>query len=712
MSFLDGNKLLGFEYPITETGNLPDTVPVFRNGIKLRDYQQLLLQALLEVEDKQYMIVQSNKFANVTASKVIVETSAVILSEKPGAGKTIIILALIMARPIPTAWPTNINIFKNNWDINTPNTDGLFKLEVLCKYNSAVIRPNLVIVGSNVLIQWENTIKKYTLLSCFTIVNYYSLQIFEQLYKQGKIDNYDIVLLKNWIVTNTNGTCTNSIVKLQNITLDRCWSRVIYDDFDTLKIPASVHIVNSLFSIYVSTTKYEQYSANYKYNNNTTCTSCINEARPYFKAILRDKILNTNFKLLCAPGLVDNSLCIPIIEYYFYTYKNPNDTFLNIMGQMGNNEVTQILEMINGDAMDTAANMLGITSRNVADIFKKVLDVNYNKYNKYIKHAQYTQDIIDIVSKLPMGRCNVNMTLLHNAIESKTMPRFEYQSPALIKTLQDIQEKLKVDAAKYGKALNRVIENLREDMCQICNGDLVDTSILIMRCCGLILCCECGVKGNKFNISANGKATTIKGKCANCMSNIFIDKDLIFLDRGFDLESILDISYSNITSVDTCQSVLPQVSGKMDALINIIRGVRIESAVRKNIFIKNLISGTVDIPYSGLCKVVVFANYNETISKIQDTLQNANIQYVRLMGAATTKANIIYTFETTNCVLLINASQDCAGINIPFCTDIIFFHKIYDKHIETQVIGRGQRIGRKGNLRVHYLTYTFEDVKT
>ncbi len=107
-------------------------------------------------------------------------------------------------------------------------------------------------------------------------------------------------------------------------------------------------------------------------------------------------------------------------------------------------------------------------------------------------------------------------------------------------------------------------------------------------------------------------------------------------------------------------------------------------------------------------KVLVFANYNETLNLIEDALATNEIAYLRLGGTAQDKAKTIEKFRQSGRVLLINSREQCAGMNLEFATDLVYFHKILNKHLEAQVAGRGQRIGRKYNLRIHYLSYKNE----
>ena len=48
-----------------------------------------------------------------------------------------------------------------------------------------------------------------------------------------------------------------------------------------------------------------------------------------------------------------------------------------------------------------------------------------------------------------------------------------------------------------------------------------------------------------------------------------------------------------------------------------------------------------------------------------------------------------------------------SGLNLQDATDIIITHKISDD-VKTQIIGRAHRMGRKGDLNVHYIAFENE----
>jgi hypothetical protein len=58
--------------------------------------------------------------------------------------------------------------------------------------------------------------------------------------------------------------------------------------------------------------------------------------------------------------------------------------------------------------------------------------------------------------------------------------------------------------------------------------------------------------------------------------------------------------------------------------------------------------------------------------------------------------------------LLINSKQKCAGLDLQFATDLVYFHVISDENVESQVAGRIQRLNRQFNGRIHYLMFRNE----
>ena len=108
-------------------------------------------------------------------------------------------------------------------------------------------------------------------------------------------------------------------------------------------------------------------------------------------------------------------------------------------------------------------------------------------------------------------------------------------------------------------------------------------------------------------------------------------------------------------------------------------------------------------------KVILFSEYPRVYNEITDFMKAKAIGYTDLdagnekaMGQAIAK----YKEGDASVLLLYSAMFSC-GTNLENTTDIILLHKV-DKHIEDQIIGRGQRPGRTGPLRVFRLLHENE----
>ena len=81
------------------------------------------------------------------------------------------------------------------------------------------------------------------------------------------------------------------------------------------------------------------------------------------------------------------------------------------------------------------------------------------------------------------------------------------------------------------------------------------------------------------------------------------------------------------------------------------------------------------------------------------------IKWIELTGTSITKNKKLKSFKEGDIsVIFLNSRVNCAGINLEECTDIILYHDM-DYNVQTQIIGRANRIGRKINLTVHKFQY-------
>lgn len=108
-------------------------------------------------------------------------------------------------------------------------------------------------------------------------------------------------------------------------------------------------------------------------------------------------------------------------------------------------------------------------------------------------------------------------------------------------------------------------------------------------------------------------------------------------------------------------------------------------------------------------RFLVFADYDSTFSKIKSEFDSKNVKYGILKGSGAKIKAMIEDFKKGKItVLMLNAKNFGAGLNLQCATDIIMYHR-FNSTIEEQIIGRGQRIGRKSTLNVYYLIHDNEN---
>lgn len=748
-SFFTVQHYLDTQVELTEDFEVVDTPRAFKD-IELYPHQQTVVKALIDIEDRRVVTVNSGDYLDLGKGEIKIETSGVVLSEPFGTGKTIEILGWILERPIPKAMPTHVNsiVLKINEDrprrgYNTGVPKMPFKHEIVRRFigPDALIRPNLIVVGSSVLVQWENAVKSFTNLRVFSIGNYHQLQTFYKMYKEKTLKAFDVILLKNGVVTGNftlPGEASGdeksyrsllSVISL--ITAENCWSRVIYDDFDTIKIPPGSRAINALFSAYVSATTKEAPNVKSPVIKYKTLEDAIaSKGAASLNLVLRDRSLFTNFNIRNTKNFVEASTKIPTIKKFKYVYANPDDNYIRLLGAMGEQDANNIMEMLNGDAIGTAAAEMGIKTSSVADIFKRMLDKKYEKYmnDKYVLETiEKARGEVDSLEPHPENKRHTltDLDSFKSSIAKKTVPNFKFYSVELDRLLDEMDVEYRESMEQNGLAINRVIDNIKEQQCQVCCLPLESMDAFIVRCCGLIVCDVCGIKGNQIGkrYDYKLKANTICGSCANCKATVYPQTDLIFVDRNFDMEALLKAKGDEepAAAIEEAPAETPEAAPdtpaepqiknpKLKALRSIILTGTAEGAEVSDAKITHLLEGRIDIPQPADIdrKVLVFANFNETLNMVENFLVEQNIPFLRLGGTYRENAETVKKFKTYGKVLLINSQQHCAGINAQFASDLCYFHKITDSNIESQVCGRIQRIGRTCNAHVHYLAYNNE----
>lgn len=683
-------------------------------GLKLNlfPYQKKALKAMVDLENKRVLPLIAR------FSEYRIKFNAGVLSEPVGSGKTIISIALIVQQKMPRVLPdiaswklSSTTLEKKRDSLNTPKS-------IIRKEYKNILAPTLIFVSLTVLDQWINAIEKYTNLKYFAVKNVRDLRLLSKKIKSRQINDYDVVVIKNGKVNKMVSLPSDlevepknknaSVVYIYNIMTNfrnYCWARVINDDMDTNGLPSNACTVNALFTWYISSTKrYTRIrnmdTSSYKTTDDSMLYSNFSNGLLY-----TNKILFYNLNIRSDPTFVEASNNLGLPNFYAYTFKNPNDKYISLLNVLGDEKASQISEMLNSDAVESAAEVAGVKSSNAADIFQKMLGDKYNMYTKSVKMLRFI-DTIDDFTLLDM-KLNPDPTEKYgkkDLLELK-MPRYKYKNlTTLLRTsVEEFKEKKNIS----GLSIQRVKDNIKNGECPICDMEFRDaseeeTDIIILKCCSLIICSDCCFNGVFKNKQAS------RGICSRCRSTIDI-MGLIYIKGTFDLDTIVKYEFDEKKS-KKAGDVEKINQTKMDTVADIINGKTPPGEKKVQVVIHNLMGGKKTLPSQEIKKVLVFSNFNETLKKMAARLKKDEIKFWYLKGSNREISNISAEFEKYkgSCALLINSVTHCAGRNFQMCTDLVFMHVIHDKNIESQVAGRGQRLGRTSTLNIRYLLYENE----
>ena len=102
-------------------------------------------------------------------------------------------------------------------------------------------------------------------------------------------------------------------------------------------------------------------------------------------------------------------------------------------------------------------------------------------------------------------------------------------------------------------------------------------------------------------------------------------------------------------------------------------------------------------------KFILASQYSGGFDRIMRCLDRMEISYREISGHASTRKKIISQFNEGKIqVIFLGNLDSTAGVNLQAATDIIMYNNMSPAQ-RTQVIGRGNRVGRFGSLRVHTL---------
>ena len=289
-----------------------------------------------------------------------------------------------------------------------------------------------------------------------------------------------------------------------------------------------------------------------------------------------------------------------------------------------------------------------------------------NNYKEFIKDKEIDENADMVVNNYgnvfdtgDMDEINEEYKDLKEKFEyeKKIMETLNSKKYSLKKSLETIEENLKVVSGKYNDLKER-ISNISEKNCPVCLEQVEKPTMT--PCCKNIYCFSCLM----YTLQS------VK-QCAICRSKITPAQcTIIDNEHGKKKEE-----------EEKKETKLPKKINKLMELITTNNENK---------------------------RFLVFSSYEKSFDLIAEKLEENGISYSLLKGSTGHITNVIQDYKDNKFkVLLLNAKYFGSGLNLQMTSDIILYHRM-DKELEKQIIGRGQRLGREGTLRVHYLCHKNE----
>jgi hypothetical protein len=201
------------------------------------------------------------------------------------------------------------------------------------------------------------------------------------------------------------------------------------------------------------------------------------------------------------------------------------------------------------------------------------------------------------------------------------------------------------------------IEKAKEQTCPICYCDVQNPAVT--PCCQQLFCFPCLCEALK-RVAA----------CPLCRTRIA------------DLKEIQVVGTPSESAAES-EKPLPEKLPKKDAFVK---------------FVKE----------NPTAKILLFSGYDATFSGLESRLTEENIKHSTVNGSNARINKLLREFNEGNYnVLFLNARNMGTGLNIESASHVVLFHRMAAE-LESQIIGRAMRLGRKEPLTVVHLLHDTE----
>lgn len=294
---------------------------------------------------------------------------------------------------------------------------------------------------------------------------------------------------------------------------------------------------------------------------------------------------------------------------------------------------------------------------------KKRLDDEMDKINIYKSDIDYYQGKIDVYIDETNTNVDIDIELFKTKVT--TLKR------QLTIHKKNYDEYLRT--YNYLKScINSLLDKSETITCPICLDDIDQNNITITKC-GHKFCWDCIYQTHHVQSSSNNNNNGLI-KCPTC-NTMMTNKEIYLLNKKDNNKVVSDL----------------------DEIVNDVKSTKIGNIIY---FLKTSLEKN--------DKVILFSQWDELLHKIGNILVNHNINIVYCNGSVYQRKKAISNFsKNPNInVILLSSRNAASGINLTVANKIILLEPIYGNkeyryNIESQAVGRADRIGQKNDIKVY-----------
>ncbi len=522
-------------------------------------------------------------------------------------------------------------------------------------------------------------------------------------------------------------------------------ARVVIDDFDSVKARPDCRIPAAGFVYFVSATR-RQTPARWAVD---TTPRPVGEflrgltplSTPLTAHALND-VLNNTLRLTCEAGYARASIAMPAPLWRRVVIIGGAAAV--VMRALGAPE--DALEAVNAGAIGAAAGRLHVAADTLGGLLRACLG----------RHAEMVGFVRRAVARLELAAAAPPRAARPDAEpfgidEYETAEEEEAAAmlgdlrarrravayPALHARLVERKAELK----QYEVTLGRMRDNIREGECAVCHLDFEPgLPVHIMAdCCQIVLCDHCMTSavvarkicpncmrpmqrpvrvGPEVDLLAAlsdeqvrrelGDGTPADGNVMSAAAAAAADDE--DADSDDDAAAQAQAAAALISSVGLGRVIEELREAANWRLLALVRLVAQDEAPEFQVddgcapYVANLLVGPEAVPRTDQPRRILVFTTTPGASRAVDTaLRRAGIP-VRGLGGPRSHKEAAVAWLAERCpetrVIVVTAAKDCGGLHMPFLTDVIYYHRVADRNVQTQVAARGQRPGRECSIRI------------